>query len=131
MKILVKLGYKKTKKSKAAVKMKPLLKNYAVFVCSYPKAIGNHNFSSETQKSGQSHLPTKTSLSILLHLTVNVRKSKKVELTTCKLTHDQELDGGCLAQRQSRPHHLQGEEPEKSCPCPVCVLPKGLAANNC
>lgn len=111
--------------------MKPLFKNYEVFVCSYPKAIGNHNFSSETQKIGQSHLPTKTSLSILLHLMANVRKSKKVELTTCKLTHDQELGGGCLAQRQSRPHHLQGEEPEKSRPCPVCVLPKGLAANNC
>lgn len=72
--------------------MKPLFKNKSVFIFSYSKPIQN------TKKWVESlpHI-----LSILLHLVANVRERKKLELTACKMTHEQGLGG-------ARSHHWQG-----------------------
>lgn len=64
--------------------MKSSFKNNKVFVCSYPKAMWNHDFSSERKKNGWSHSPSKTFY--MFHLMANVRKGKKIELLTCDLT---------------------------------------------
>lgn len=102
--------------------MKHLIKNNTVFTFSYSKPIWN------TKKWVESlpHI-----LSILLHLMANVRKRKKMELTHCKLTHEQGLGGAtCFRQRQSRPITCRVRDREVLS-LPWCVTCKGLAANNC
>lgn len=102
-------------------KRTPCLKNNSAFIFSHSKPIWN----TKKQVESLPHI-----LSVLLHLMANVRKRKKMELTACKLTHEQGLGGApWLRQRQSPPITCRLSREVLS--LPWCVARRASAAKTC